>query len=86
MCQSRCHRTSDQRSKVGCRDIQQFIGMCTVHHQAERGIFVTTSAFSEPARALADQHDIELFDGGRLAASLAKVHGDESPVAATQPA
>lgn len=72
-------------SKVGSPDIQQFIGMCTVHHQAERGIFVTTSEFSAPARALAERHALELFDGARLAASLAKVHGYAPVSAVTQP-
>lgn len=72
-------------SKVGSPDVQQFIGMCTVHHQAERGIFVTTSEFSAPARALAERHAVELFDGGRLAASLAKVHGHGSVSPVVEP-
>lgn len=53
-------------NRVGSPEMQAFIGMVTVHHQAETGIFVTTSAFTEPARILADQHGIELIDGERL--------------------
>jgi restriction system protein len=59
--------------RVGSKDIQAFIGMVAVHHQADRGIFVTTSTFTQPAMDLADQHDIQLIDGGelsRLAAGL----------------
>jgi restriction system protein len=52
--------------RVGSADVQAFIGMVTVHHQAERGIFVTTSEFTAPAARLAREHGIELIDGRRL--------------------
>lgn len=61
-----CKRYAPGR-RVGSADLQAFIGMITVHHRADRGIFVTTAGFTAPALDLARQHDIELFDGERLA-------------------
>lgn len=52
---------------VGSPAVQAFIGMMSVHHRAERGIFVTTSTFTGPAVALAREHNLELIDGVRLA-------------------
>jgi restriction system protein len=65
-----CKRYAPGR-RVGSADIQAFIGMMTVHHQADRGLFVTTSAFTAPALDLARQHGVELFDGERLARLVA---------------
>lgn len=53
-------------ARVGSRDIQAFIGMLSVHHRADHGIFVTTSEFTPPAANLARQHDVELIDATRL--------------------
>ena len=53
-------------SSVGSRDIQLFIGMTTTHHRVDRGVFVTTSSFTQPARDLAKRHDIRLIDGHEL--------------------
>jgi restriction system protein len=52
--------------KIGSPDIQKFIGMGRVHHRADRLIFVTTARFTEPAVALADEHDIKLVSGESL--------------------
>ena len=60
-------------NRVGSPDIQTFIGMANVHHKAELGIFVTTSGFTEPARDLASEHDIILYDGEELTRLLGKV-------------
>lgn len=57
---------------VGSPAVQSFIGMATVHHQAQRGLFVTTSTLTTPARALARQHDIEVIDGQELTRRIAK--------------
>jgi restriction system protein len=60
--------------RVSSPDIQSFIGMLSVHHKADAGIFVTTSEFTAPARELAKQHGLRLIDGtllGRLATSPA---------------
>jgi HJR/Mrr/RecB family endonuclease len=61
-------------SRVGSPDVQTFIGMLTVHHRAEQGIFVTTAEFTEPAENLAKQHDIALIDGSRLCELLIRIH------------
>ncbi len=50
-------------TKVGSPALQMFIGMKSVHHQAERGIYMTTADYSVPAVRLARQHDIVLIDG-----------------------
>jgi restriction system protein len=53
-------------ARVGSKDMQAFIGMVNVHHQADGGIFVTTSEFTDQASALAREHDITLIDGQEL--------------------
>ncbi|GAC1444843.1 MAG: hypothetical protein NVSMB52_04630 [Chloroflexota bacterium] len=53
--------------RVGSRDVQGFIGMVSVHHGADYGIFVTTSKFTDAALNLAHLHNIETIDGPRLA-------------------
>lgn len=50
-------------TKVGSPALQMFIGMKSVHHEAERGIYMTTADYSVPAVRLAKQHDIVLIDG-----------------------
>jgi len=52
--------------RIGSRDIQEFIGMMTVHHRADRGIFITTTEFTQPAVELARRHEITLIDGQEL--------------------
>jgi hypothetical protein len=54
-------------SAVTSPEMQQFIGMIYAHHHADYGLFVTTSTFTQPASALALQHDIRLLDGAALA-------------------
>ncbi len=53
-------------STIGTPDIQTFIGMKSVHHRADRGIFVTTVSYSQPAVDLARQHGIALIGGNDL--------------------
>ena len=65
-----CKRYSDQ--KISSPEIQKFLGMKTVEHKAEKGIFITTSSFTEPAKELAKKHDIVLWDGNKLADLLIK--------------
>ena len=52
--------------RIGSKDIQTFIGMQSVHHKADRGMFVTTSEFTRPARNLAERHGITLIDDKQL--------------------
>lgn len=50
---------------VGSGEVQRFLGSMT-HAGAQRGVLVTTSRFTAPAAALADEHEIELIDGEAL--------------------
>lgn len=52
-------------AKIGSPEIQIFNGMM-VHHGAARGVFITTSSFTEPARMLARDRDIELVSGEEM--------------------
>ncbi|HLY22256.1 MAG TPA: restriction endonuclease [bacterium] len=59
--------------RVGSPDIQQFIGMMTVHHKADHGLFVTTSDFSGPAIDLARKHHVTLIGGRELTDLVHKI-------------
>jgi restriction endonuclease Mrr len=65
-------------TRIGSPEIQKFIGMTVVHHRADRGIFVTTAGYTEPAVSLARQHSIELWDGAHLSAVLTKLHSRDT--------
>ena len=65
-------------SKVNSPAVQTFIGMVRIHHQADHGIFVTTADFTAPARELARQHAISLWDGKQLAVALAHIHSKKT--------
>lgn len=41
-------------------------------HHPERGVYVTTSRFTQAARDLVDAHQIELVDGDKLVAWLSR--------------
>jgi restriction endonuclease Mrr len=73
-----CKRYAPGNS-VGSRDIQSFIGMMNVHYKAEKGIFVTTTRFTQPASDLAEAHDILLIDGDRLVKLLQSMQGSGQP-------
>lgn len=62
---------------VGSKEIQTFIGMQRIHHQADYGLYATTSSYTRPARDLATQHGITLIDGVALTAALT---GGQRPV------
>lgn len=51
---------------IGSPEVQKFIGMLSVHHRAQLGIFVTTSSFTRPALMLAHQHNLRTIDGQEL--------------------
>ena len=55
--------------KVGSSDLQKFIGMMR-EHEASKGIYITTSEFTEPAKRLAKKYNIELWDGAKLSTLL----------------
>lgn len=60
-------------NRIGSPEIQKFIGMITVHHQAQVGLFITTSSFTQPALSLAWQHHIQTIDGMQLARLIEQV-------------
>ena len=60
-----CKRYAPGNS-VGSPEVQTFIGMLNVHHGTRLGIFVTTSSFTQPALALARQHNLRTIDGNEL--------------------
>ncbi len=62
---------------VGSKELQTFIGMQRIHHEADYGLYVTTSSFTRPARELAERHGITLVDGVALTAALT---GAQKPV------
>lgn len=70
--------------RVGSKDMQLFVGMALLHHEADYGVFVTTSAFTQPAIELAEAHGIELVDGARLV-ELAATSGPPLPHLAVLP-
>jgi len=60
-----CKRYTSQN--VTSPEMQRFIGMMVTEHKADKGIYITTSGFTEPARRLGLKHKIELWDGLKLA-------------------
>jgi restriction system protein len=75
-----------QEHRVGSRDVQSFIGMAFQHHNAEELIFATTSTFTEPAKQLAQQHQIKLWDGYQLTQLAARTLPPTSDAEADTPA
>ena len=57
---------------MGSPEIQLFIGMLVTEHEADRGIYVTTSYLTQPAMKLARKHGIEVWDRDGLADLLAE--------------
>lgn len=63
---------------VGSRDMQAFLGMTVLHHVA-RGMFVTTSEYTQPALDLARQHGIVTVDGEALVRMAITVTSSNQP-------
>ncbi len=51
---------------VSSPEIQKFAGMVHAYHKADKGIFITTSSFTEPAIVLGKALHIELINGEML--------------------
>lgn len=66
-----CKRYAPGRT-IGSPVIQSFIGMARIHHECDRAMFVTTASFTGPACRLAEEHDVELFDGADLVELLSE--------------
>ena len=60
-----CKRYTNK--KVTSPEMQKFIGMMITEHKADRGIYITTSDFTESAKELARKHNVELWNGQKLA-------------------
>ena len=60
-----CKRYTNR--KVSSPEMQKFIGMMITEYKAGRGIYITTSDFTEPAKKLAQRHNVELWNGEKLA-------------------
>ena len=62
-------------NKVGSKDIQHFVGMITVHHRADHGVFVTTSSYTPAALQLASEHShlLTLIDGAMISRLLSNI-------------
>jgi restriction system protein len=56
-----CKRRASTK-KIGAPDIEKFIGMVHLHHHADLKLFVTTSEYTDRARALAPLHGIQLMN------------------------
>jgi len=52
---------------VRVSEMQKFVGMMITEYKAGRGIYITTSDFTEPAKKLAQRHNVELWNGKKLA-------------------
>lgn len=61
-------------SKVGSPEMQVFCSMIGTVHGAERGIFFTTSSFTDEAGAIAEKFGVTLVDG-KLLQELLTQHG-----------
>jgi restriction endonuclease Mrr len=54
--------------------------MAYVHHKADRTIFVTTSTYTDDARAFGRRHGITLIDGADLVRMVAKTKRSRAAV------
>ena len=63
--------------KIGSPEIQKFIGMAHTHHQADLKLFVTTSEYTDHARARAHLHGIQVMNGSDIE-DLARRHRDSA--------
>lgn len=53
-------------TKVDSRTMQHFCVMMKDYHEIERGIFITSSTFTENAKDIATKFNVELIDGFKL--------------------
>jgi len=50
-------------SKVSSGEIQKFIGMKSVHHRADVGVYMTTAEYTKDAEALGRRHGLVMMTG-----------------------
>lgn len=67
-----------RNAEVGVKPVREFLGALK-DAGIEKGIFVTLSSYTDPARQLADKHGIKLIDGIALEELLLAVHANYDP-------
>jgi hypothetical protein len=72
-----CRRYTANR-EVSLADLQRFIGLMFVDHMADKGIFMTTSSFTQAAIELVQKQPIQLIDGISLYERLREI-ASEAP-------
>lgn len=72
-----CKRRA-RTKKIGSPDIEKFIGTAHLHHQADIRLYVTTSEYTDHARALAPLHGIQLMNGTDIE-NLARKQRESTP-------
>lgn len=60
-----CKRRAKTK-KIGSPEIEKFIVKSHLHHQVDLRMFVTTSEYTDHARARAQLHDVQLVDGSDI--------------------
>jgi restriction system protein len=60
-----CKRRA-RTKKIGSPEIEKFIGLSHMHHQVDLRLFVTTSEFTDHARARAQLHGVQLLSGSDI--------------------
>jgi restriction endonuclease Mrr len=59
-------KRSARTKKIGSPEIQKFIEMAHLHHHADLKMFVTTSKYTDHAKALSRLRGIQLMDGSGI--------------------
>ena len=72
-----CKRPA-RTKKIGSPEIEKFIGMAHVHHHADLKLFITTSEYTDHARARAQLHGVQLMNGSDIE-ELARRHRGSTP-------
>ncbi len=52
--------------KIGSPEIEKFVGMAHLRHHSDLKLFITTSGYTDQARARAHLHDVQLMNGSDL--------------------
>lgn len=60
-----CKRRA-RTKKIGSPEIEKFIGMAHVPHHTDLKLFITTSEYTDYARARAQLHDVRLMNGSDI--------------------
>jgi len=72
-----CKRRA-RTKKIGSPEIEKFVGMAHLHHHADLRLLITTSEYTDHARARAHLHDVQLMNGSDIE-DLARRKRDPTP-------